>query len=145
MNYRRWNARFEGRHCMSRFLMLTAGLLLASPHLSASAQDRAASPALSVAGGPHGDPYKWFTDLDYPAAARNTGAGGKVSVMLSIDTNGRVDGCRVTASSGNSALDEMTCWLVQRRGRFIVQKDASGNPERYTFALHDVPWHPPSR
>jgi protein TonB len=65
--------------------------------------------------------------------------------MLSIDTNGRVDGCRVTASSGNSALDEMTCWLVQRRGRFIVQKDASGNPERYTFALHDVPWHPPSR
>lgn len=130
---------------MSRVLMLTAALILASPCLAASVQDHADSPALSVAGGPRGDPYKWFTDLDYPAAARNTGAGGKVSVMLSIDTNGRVDGCRVTASSGNSALDEMTCWLVQRRGRFLVQKDANGNPERYMFELRDVPWRPPSR
>jgi protein TonB len=130
---------------MSRLSMLTAALVFASPCLAASAQEHAGSPALSVAGGPRGDPYKWFTDLDYPAAARNTGAEGKVSVMLSIDTNGRVDGCRITASSGNSALDEMTCWLVQRRGRFIVQKDASGTAVPYTFAWADVPWHPPGR
>lgn len=130
---------------MSRLLLVTAGLVLASPCPAASAQDRPGSPAPSVPGGPRGDPYKWFTDLDYPAAVRNTGAEGKVSVMLSIDTNGRVDGCRITASSGNATLDETTCWLVQRRGRFIVQKDAAGNPESYTFALRDVPWHVQTR
>lgn len=130
---------------MPRLLILTAGLVLLSLCPTVHAQDDTGSSAPQAAGGPRGDPYKWFTDLDYPAAIRSTGAEGKVSVMLSIDTTGHVNGCRVTASSGTAALDDMTCWLIQRRGRFIVQKDASGNATPYQFELRDVPWHPPSR
>jgi len=128
-----------------RLLMLTAGLVLASLCPTAHAQDHTGSSAPPATSGPRGDPYKWVTDLDYPAAIRNTGAEGKVSVMLSIDTTGHVDGCRVTASSGTAALDETTCWLVQRRGRFIVQQDANGKPIAYTFELRDVPWRAPRR
>jgi protein TonB len=55
--------------------------------------------------------------------------------MLSIDTAGKVAGCRVTASSGNGSLDDATCRLAQRRGRFNVQKDSDGNAQPYSYPL----------
>ncbi|MGN6818191.1 MAG: energy transducer TonB, partial [Sphingomonas sp.] len=47
----------------------------------------------------------------------------------------KVAGCRVTASSGNSSLDDATCRLAQRRGRFTVQKDSDGNAQPYSYPL----------
>jgi protein TonB len=52
---------------------------------------------VAVKGGPKGNPGGWFTDDDYPADAKRAGASGRVSVLLSIDTSGKVAGCRVTA------------------------------------------------
>jgi len=99
------------------------------------------SPAgLPIKGGPKGNPGSWFTDDDYPADAKRAGAQGSVSLLLSVDTAGKVVGCRVTASSGNASLDDATCRLAQRRGRFTVQKDAEGNAQPYTYSLPGIHW-----
>jgi len=95
---------------------------------------------VAVKGGPRGNPGSWFTDDDYPADAKRAGASGRVSVLLSIDTSGKVAGCRVTASSGNSSLDDATCRLAQRRGRFTVQKDTEGNAQPYSYTLPGIRW-----
>lgn len=97
---------------------------------------------VAVKGGPRGNPLGWFTDDDYPADAKRAGAEGRVSVLLQIDTSGKVDGCRVTASSGNASLDDATCRLAQRRGRFTVQKDSGGNAQAYSYTLPGIRWTP---
>jgi protein TonB len=94
----------------------------------------------AVKGGPRGNPGGWFTDDDYPADAKRAGAQGSVSLLLSVDTSGKVVGCRVTASSGNSSLDDATCRLAERRGRFIIQKDAQGDAQPYTYSLPGIRW-----
>lgn len=65
-------------------------------------------------------------DSDYPHEAGVAGLGGTVSVRYSVETNGRVGTCRVTHSSGNAALDETTCRLIQQRFRFEPSRDAHG-------------------
>jgi TonB family protein len=94
----------------------------------------------AVKGGPRGNPGGWFTDDDYPADAKRAGAQGSVSLLLSVDTSGKVAGCRVTASSGNASLDDATCRLAERRGRFTVQKDSQGNAQPYTYSLPGIHW-----
>jgi len=87
-----------------------------------------------------GNPGSWFTDSDYPADARRASAQGRVSVQVDVDASGRVVGCRVTASSGNASLDDATCRLAQRRGRFTIQKDSKGNAQPYSYQLPGIQW-----
>ena len=61
-----------------------------------------------------------------------------MSVALSVDAAGYVTACRVIASSGNDALDRMTCTLLQRRARFTVPKDAAGAPQPFTYEMTKV-------
>lgn len=129
-------------HIMTAAPALAALAALAAP---ASAQDSPTAPVSPAPGAPRGDPQNWFTPDDYPADARAAGAKGSVSVELGIDITGHVDACRVIASSGNASIDRMTCWLVQRRGRFTVQKDAAGNPEQYSWTIRDIAWPRPAR
>jgi protein TonB len=89
---------------------------------------------------PKGNPASWFSDDDYPADARRAEASGRVSVVLSIDASGKVSGCHVTASSGNQSLDDTTCRLATRRGRFSPAKDASGVAQPSTYQLQGVRW-----
>jgi len=63
-----------------------------------------------------------------------------VSVRIVIGTNGRVTNCQVTASSGNSDLDDTTCRLAIRNGRFDPAKDAEGNPIESTYPIPGVRW-----
>ncbi len=65
-------------------------------------------------------------DSDYPRAAGTAGVGGTVSVRYTVEVDGRVSRCGVTRSSGNSALDETTCRLIQQRFRFAPSRDAHG-------------------
>ena len=65
---------------------------------------------------------------DYPSSALRAEAQGTTTVRYTIGTDGRVTGCSVTGSSGNSALDQTTCSLIQRRFRFRPAVDTSGNP-----------------
>jgi periplasmic protein TonB len=95
---------------------------------------------VAVKGGPKGNPGSWFSNDDYPADAKRANAQGRVTVLLNIDTGGRVADCRVTSSSGNSSLDAQTCNLAKRRGRFSVQKDTDGNAQAYTYVLPGIRW-----
>lgn len=80
----------------------------------------AASPARRIAGS--------LGDRDYPRAAADAGAAGTVAIAFRVRPDGRVDQCRVLASSGYSGLDELTCNLVQRRFRYEPARDAAGAP-----------------
>jgi protein TonB len=97
-------------------------------------------PMIATKVSPKGNPAGWFSNDDYPAAARRANAAGRVSVVLTIDTAGKVSGCRVTSSSGNSDLDDTTCRLATRRGRFSPAKDVNGVAQPSTYAIPGVRW-----
>ncbi len=85
-------------------------------------------PAISKAAAARGSPSSWVTNDDYPPAAIRSGDQGSVGVSFTINTQGRVENCQVTSSSGSSLLDRTTCQLVTRRGRYTAAKDAAGSP-----------------
>src|SRR5206468_624502 len=48
---------------------------------------------------------------DYPRHLRDSGIGGRVSFVFTVEPNGRVGRCTVTRSSGVPELDALTCRL----------------------------------
>jgi protein TonB len=103
----------------------------------------AAPPAIPMpAGG--GTPRQIagsLSDADYPAAAIRAGASGTTRVRLQISAQGRVTGCSVIGSSGNSALDSTTCSHMQRRFRFApAMRD--GRPVESAIE-HSMTWRLP--
>ncbi|WP_420142474.1 energy transducer TonB [Sphingomonas sp.] len=99
-------------------------------------------------------PPRWrggrLKDSDYPRQAGEAGIGGTVSVRYRVNIDGRVSDCRVTASSGNVALDETTCRLIERRFRFDPARDEDGRPvpstivENHSWLMRD-PTDPPGQ
>lgn len=85
-------------------------------------------PQVSKAASARGNPGEWFGDDDYPPQARRNGEEGSVTVGYTVDTRGRVQDCRIIKSSGYKELDEATCSLLVRRGRYKPAQDANGNP-----------------
>jgi protein TonB len=65
---------------------------------------------------------------DYPASARRARIGGSVSVLFTVQTSGRVSGCRVVKSSGNADLDSTTCRLIEQRFVYKPATDPQGSP-----------------
>jgi protein TonB len=65
---------------------------------------------------------------DYPRAAVESRAEGRVETRFTVGTDGRVSNCRVTRSSGSVALDQTTCRLIEQRFRWTAARDARGNP-----------------
>jgi protein TonB len=63
---------------------------------------------------------------DYPRREFEAGAGGTVYLRFVVQPNGRVDGCRVTRSSGHPALDATTCRLIEKRFRYRPARDVWG-------------------
>lgn len=100
----------------------------------ASAQDKARSarPANSM-----GD---WFPFSAYPASAKAAGEQGQVSVELSIDPKGNQTACRVVESSGHASLDEVTCALAMKNGRFVPAVDGNGVPVPGRFRVQGIAW-----
>ena len=88
-------------------------------------------------------PPRWrrgrIKDSDYPHAAEEVGAGGTVRVRYTVETNGRVTGCRITQSSGNRELDATTCRLIEQRFRYDPSRDAAGRPVR-SIIVADHSW-----
>ncbi|WP_083834127.1 energy transducer TonB [Sphingomonas echinoides] len=124
---------------MFRYLSIYLGLSLSIAPAGALACDNLlqsdGTVGLSVKGEPAQDPQRWFTVPDYPADAERARIQGTVSIQLTIDTTGHVADCRIRESSGNASLDRATCMLVARRGRFIVQRDATGQPQPFSYAM----------
>lgn len=65
---------------------------------------------------------------DYPKAVRKPWTTGKVVMIYTVGTDGRVTNCRVKSGSGNAARDTETCRLVERRFRYQPALDKSGQP-----------------
>ncbi|HEX5258741.1 MAG TPA: energy transducer TonB [Sphingomicrobium sp.] len=65
---------------------------------------------------------------DYPRDLRERGIGGRVEMVFTVGTNGRVTSCRITRSSGVPELDALTCSLIQQRFRYRPSTDRYGRP-----------------
>lgn len=76
---------------------------------------------------------RWISQDDYPAAARQAGAEGPVGIRLRVSELGRVTGCEVTTSSGNTDLDAAACRLMTQRGRFDPARNGKGDPIAANF------------
>jgi protein TonB len=110
---------------------------------AASAPGAAAAPPADPANAPPRLVSGVITNDDYPAAALRAEAQGTTAVRIDIGTDGRVTGCSVTASSGNSTLDSTTCSLIQRRFRYAPAtrngRPAAGSAtQRVRWVLPDV-------
>ncbi|MBE7202641.1 MAG: TonB family protein, partial [Parafilimonas terrae] len=67
---------------------------------------------------------------------------GVTAIAWDINAQGRVENCRVTASSGSSDLDDTACRLITRRGKYSPAVDENGNPIRSTSSRR-VRWQLP--
>jgi protein TonB len=80
-------------------------------------------------GGAESDPEQVAGSIgneDYPRAALVDRAHGTVEFSFTVLPDGRIAGCRVTRSSGSTALDSTTCRLALQRFRFRPARDTSG-------------------
>ena len=75
---------------------------------------------------------------NYPSRAVRQEIEGTVRVSVTIDADGRVSGCRVTGSSGESILDEAACDGMQRYARFNPALNDAGNPTTGSYATSIV-------
>ena len=82
-----------------------------------------------------------LTHADYRRARAPEGAAGTVRVSFRVRTDGRVDRCSVTASSGYAEFDRSTCALIEQRFRFRPARDASGRPIDWIIRT-DYTWTP---
>lgn len=92
---------------------------LAPPPFHAAPPPAGATPPVYRSGS--------ISDVDYPASALRAEEQGTVTMRLSINEDGRVTDCTITASSGSSILDSTSCSLAVRRFRFTPARDANGN------------------
>ena len=66
---------------------------------------------------------------DYPSELRQRlSQGAAPFVMFTVQPNGRVTGCRIYQSSGDPAVDEMTCRLVTARFVYRPAYNRRGEP-----------------
>lgn len=77
-------------------------------------------------------------DSDYPRGAGEAGIGGTVSVIYTVETDGRATHCRITGSSGSPELDGTTCRLIEQRFRFAPSHDRAGRPVRSSIVQDHV-------
>ncbi len=77
---------------------------------------------------PRGNPGSWANSNDYPSRALREEREGVTRFRVTVGADGKITGCSVTGSSGHADLDEATCSLVSRRGRFNPAKDGEGQP-----------------
>ena len=87
-----------------------------------------------------GDLRTLFSADDYPAAAESAGAEGTARASLTIGTDGRVTGCNITQSTGNSSLDAATCNVLRRRAKFTPARDSNGNATSDTISTPSIVW-----
>jgi periplasmic protein TonB len=88
----------------------------------------------------HGDVRGAFSNDDYPASALAAGASGTAVARLSIGPDGRVTGCDLVQSTGNSSLDSTTCSILRRRVKFTPARDSNGSPTSDTYTTPPIKW-----
>ena len=102
------------------------------------------APVINKAAGAKGDPAQWVSTDDYPPSSLRSQEEGTSAIAWDINTQGRVENCRVTSSSGSSALDRAACAAITRRGRYSPALDQAGNPIRSSSSRR-VTWRMPAQ
>lgn len=85
----------------------------------------------------------YVSDQDYPSEAIRREEQGTTRFRLAVGADGRVQECRITASSGSAALDGATCRLMKSRARFTPAHDSSGNAVA-DIVTNAITWRLPS-
>ena len=80
---------------------------------------------------------------DYPKASRELRLGSAVTLALTVNTAGRVAGCKVLRPSRDPEADRITCRLATERFRFRPATDAQGNPVVSVFGWQQRWFTPP--
>lgn len=75
------------------------------------------------------NPGRWFNDDDYPGDAKNEGAQGRSTIIMTVAADGRPTACRTVVPTKFTTLDRVTCNLAMKRGRFEA---APGKNDRYS-------------
>lgn len=131
----RWRASAKLRRAEQAKLGVMPDTGLARGRLSSSEQIRRATKPL-----PAGDMADWFSWDYYPPYAKRAGLEGRVGVKIHIDTQGVVSDCRVVMSSGVSVLDQTTCALAIRNGKFSPARNENGQVIESDVVLPVVRW-----
>lgn len=76
---------------------------------------------------PRNGPAGWITNVDYPRRGLTRGLEGTSGYRVVVGSDGRVDACQITRSSGHSVLDNAVCRLIESRARFDPAKNNRGN------------------
>ena len=100
------------------------------------------APTTNMAKGasPRGNFGAWFPQNSYPPAALRAQAEGRVGVALTVLSTGRVGDCEIVVTSGNADLDQATCRLALKNGRFEPARDTNGNAITARTVLPPVRW-----
>ncbi len=76
----------------------------------------------------------WITTADYPASDLRRGHEGTARYRVVVDSNGRVDACEITGSTGHAGLDRATCTKIARRARFDPARNGDAKPSTGTYS-----------
>lgn len=109
-------------------LMLKAAFAAFALALTASGSMACAKPIQAPL--PLENPNLWFAGVSKPKTVKQ---GGTVEFSLDIDSEGRVSECHVIKSSGSEPLDELTCDVLLKRGRFKKPTKEDGSPSTGTY------------
>ncbi len=113
------------------------------PTFAAPLPTPSASPSFAAIGArPRNSQSGWITNDDYPRAGITRQLEGTARYRLIVGSNGRVDACEITASTGHQVLDAATCRLIERNARFDAAKDETGRTVVGTFT-GQVTWQIP--
>ena len=112
-------------------------MLLIALVASAAAQPVAATAPPAPAMRAQTNLADYFSSSWYPPEALHNREEGGVRFQVDVRPNGRVEACRILASSGSRTLDEATCAIMVDRGRFTPARDAEGRAiaDRFTARI----------
>lgn len=85
------------------------------------------------------NPLNWLSYGDYPEQAAEEKRSGTSTARLTVDENGGVVSCAITASSGHADLDDAACLRLSERARFYPATDRAAQPIASTYS-HTVVW-----
>jgi len=101
------------------------------------------TPAFEPVGArPSNSPSRWITTNDYSRSDLVREREGTADYRLVIGSDGRVNACEITRSSGHSTLDRNTCRLIERRAEFNAAKNDRGEATVGTYT-GSVTWQIP--
>lgn len=101
------------------------------------------APAVDPVGArPRNGPTGWITTNDYSRSDLVREREGTAGYRLVIGSDGRVDACEITRSSGHATLDRNTCRLIESRARFDPATNNRGERTVGTYT-GSVTWQIP--